>query len=204
MKRSGARLRVIGGTLRGRRLIAPSGRSIRPTSDRVREALFDILGRRVSGAFFLDACAGTGAVGIEALSRGARFVAWIEKDGRALELLERNIQVAGGVAGGKRILALDIPEAVAALEREGFQFDLIYLDPPYGGGQSDRALRLVGASRLLKPDTLVIVEHEASEAPAAVSSHGRLRPERTVTYGRAALTFFSTGRTAAAGDDSVD
>lgn len=186
MKTGRGVLRVIGGELRGRRLRAPAGVLVRPTADRVREALFDILGARVSGSAFLDAYAGTGAVGVEAVSRGATSATFIEKDHGAVGLLRQNLDHAG-VGARTRVVARDLAAAIRTLEGDGARFDIIFLDPPYEGGELDRALRLVGTSRLLAEGGLVVAEHDARDQPPGTP---QLRPARTVSYGRAALTFF--------------
>ena len=118
VRTGGGRLRVIGGALRGRRIDTLPGVAIRPTGDRVREALFDILGNRVHGADFLDIYAGTGAIGIEALSRGARAVTFIENDPAAADLIRGNLSMAGGPSTRARVIAGDPAHAIALLEFE--------------------------------------------------------------------------------------
>jgi 16S rRNA (guanine(966)-N(2))-methyltransferase RsmD len=171
---------------------------VRPTADRVREALFNILGARVSGASFLDAYAGTGAVGVEALSRGALSATFIEKEHAAVSLLRENLDHAG-VARRTRVVARDLAAAIRTLESDAARFDIVYLDPPYEGGELDRALRLIGTSRLLVEGSLVVAEHDA-RIPA--QSTPRLAAVRTVSYGRTALTFYhrSVQREAAEGE----
>ena len=181
-------LRVIGGALRGRRIDTLPGESIRPTGDRVRGALFDILGNQVHGAVFLDIYAGTGAIGIEALSRGAREVTFIENDPAAADLIRRNLWVAGAASTRVRVIDRDPVQAVALLQREAERFDFIYLDPPYAGGELERGLRLVGSSQLLSAAAIVIAEHDADALPPPCPP---LSAYRTVRYGRAALTFYS-------------
>ncbi len=192
-RRSTGRLRIIGGQLRGSRLSSPAGLSVRPTADRVREALFDVLGDLVVGCRFLDLYAGSGAVGIEALSRGARVVTFVERDRHAVEVIRANLDhslapLAGPDAAsspGARLLPMDVRPALAGLERDAEQFDLVFLDPPYGGGELERGLRLLARGRLLADGAVVIAEHHARDAPPA--SRG-LEPARTISYGRAALT----------------
>ncbi|MGH9868388.1 MAG: 16S rRNA (guanine(966)-N(2))-methyltransferase RsmD [Candidatus Polarisedimenticolia bacterium] len=179
-------LRVIGGTLKGRRLRVPAGFEIRPTGDRVREALFDILGRDVDGAAFLDAYAGTGAVGVEALSRGARLVAFVEKSPETVALLRQNLETAGELGARTRVLGCDLAFALRQLASDGASFDIVYLDPPYEGGELDRALRLVGQSSLLTARGVVVAEHDVH---SLLKGGGRLHAVRTVTYGNTALTF---------------
>ena len=182
------RLRVIGGILRGRRIDTLPGESIRPTGDRVREALFDILGPKVAGAAFLDIYAGTGAIGIEALSRGAREVTFIESDAVAADLIRRNLARSASEPVRSRLITRDSAQAVALLEREERRFDFIYLDPPYEGGELERGLLVVGESGLLGEGAIVIGEHDARTAPPSCAG---LAAYRTARYGRTALTFFA-------------
>ncbi|HKY34188.1 MAG TPA: 16S rRNA (guanine(966)-N(2))-methyltransferase RsmD [Candidatus Polarisedimenticolia bacterium] len=181
-------LRVIGGSLRGRRLLTPRGDRIRPTGDRVREALFDILGDRIRGAVFLDAYAGTGAVGVEALSRGAGFAVFVERDPEAVELIRRNLDSLRESAGRARLIGRDLAAAVALLETEGVRFDVVYLDPPWSGGELDRGLRLIGTGRILSHAAVVVAEHDAASEPPG---GGALKLLRTRSYGRAGLTFYA-------------
>lgn len=181
------RLRVIAGELRGRRLMVPSGSLVRPTADKVREALFDILGPRVVGSAFLDGYSGTGAVGIEALSRGAAQVVFIENQRSMVDLIARNLGMTGEKRSRARVIASDVGGAISLLEAEGLLFDIVYLDPPYAGGELDRAFRLFARSRLLRSGATLVVEHESRRSPSMPES---LVLMRTVTYGRAALTLF--------------
>ena len=129
MPRKSTRLRVTGGRLTGRRLRSLRG-GLRPTSDRVREALFARLGA-LPGVRVLDLYAGTGALGIEALSRGARSAVFVEREGRTRAVLRGNLGDLG-VDAVARVVAGDAPRAVAALGRNGARFDLVLIDPPYG------------------------------------------------------------------------
>jgi 16S rRNA (guanine966-N2)-methyltransferase len=146
---------VTGGRLAGRGLrAAPTG--TRPSSDRVRVALFARLGE-LEGARVLDLYAGTGTLGIEAISRGAREVVFSEQAPRSLAVLRANI-TALGVATNARILAGDAVRTVQRLGREGVPFDLVLLDPPYAAGEVGRALVALVAAHLLAPEALVVVE----------------------------------------------
>ncbi len=153
----GARtLRVTGGALGGRRLVAAPGRSVRPTTDRVREALFARLGD-VEGARVLDLYAGTGALGIEALSRGAVEVVFVERARTSLEALDRNVS-ALGLEGRCRILRLDVASALARLAGGPERFDLVLADPPYESLEAERALRAVVAAGVLSPSGTLVLE----------------------------------------------
>src|SRR5689334_15616688 len=120
-------MRVVAGTFRGRQLKSPTWEGLRPTSDRLRETLFNILGPSVRGTRVLDGYAGTGAIGIEALSRGAGHVTFVERDPRATKLIEANLAALGATGV---IMRAGLADAVARLS--GQVFDLIIVDPPYG------------------------------------------------------------------------
>ena len=122
-------MRIIGGELKGRRLPSPTWSGLRPTSDRLRETLFNILAGDVAGALVLDGCAGTGALGLEALSRGAAGVTFIDCDARAVALIEANLDRCGAAARGKVVRGA-LPDALDRLDA-AIAFDLVLLDPPY-------------------------------------------------------------------------
>lgn len=175
-------IRIIAGALKGRRLETPDWPGLRPTSDRLRETLFNVLAPRIEGARFLDAFAGTGAVGIEALSRGAAHVTFIEEDRRAVRLIEANLAHCG-VTDRYAIIRAGFAGVVKTAEQG---FDLLFLDPPYGQetltGSVEQALALVG------PGSLLVIEHaRRDQAPADVPG---LRLTRQLLSGDSALTFY--------------
>jgi 16S rRNA (guanine966-N2)-methyltransferase len=152
-------MRVIAGTRKGRRLYSPRWAGLRPTSDRLRETLFDIVGARIEGTRVLDGCAGTGAVGIEALSRGAEHVVFIEQDSRAVALIERNVAHCG-LRERCTIRRATLP---AALQRAPIApFDLVLLDPPYCA--PDIGAILTAAARHLRPQGMLVLERARREA----------------------------------------
>jgi len=157
-------MRVVGGRLRGRALAPPKSRAIRPTADRLRESLFNILlhayGDPVSGARVLDLFAGTGALGIEAASRGAAFTLFVDDSAEARALLRENV-AALGLGGTSRIFRRDVTKLgpVAPLA----PFSLAFLDPPYGQGLAEQALASARTGGWLTPGALIVVE-EAAEA----------------------------------------
>lgn len=176
-----AAMRVIAGSFKGRRLEAPDWPELRPTSDRLRETLFNILAPDIEGARVLDGYAGTGAIGIEALSRGAAHVTFIEQDRRAQRLIERNLRKCG-VSDRYAI----IRAGFAAAARSGGDFDIVFLDPPYGGAELTAALD--AAAPLVGPETLLVLEHATrDQAPEAIAS---LRRTREVVHGDSALAFY--------------
>src|SRR5574342_1279621 len=126
-------MRVIGGIHGGRRLRTVSGLSVRPTSDRLRETLFNVLAPRIAGSRFLDICAGSGAVGIEALSRGASRATFIERSRRSCAVIEANLNSLD-IADQASLINRDALTALKRLEREASEFDLAFFDPPYASG----------------------------------------------------------------------
>jgi 16S rRNA (guanine966-N2)-methyltransferase len=178
-------VRIVAGEFRGRRLKSPTWDGLRPTSDRLRETLFNILGPAVRGARVLDGYAGTGAIGIEALSRGAAHVTFVERDVRAVRLIETNLALLGAGADAKPvIIRAGLADAVARLS--GQVFDLIILDPPYADTAVSQALDAAGP--LAGATTRVIVEH--ASRGAAVAEQAGLRLTRTVKAGDSALSFY--------------
>ncbi len=180
-------MRIIAGALKGRRLLSPSWEGLRPTSDRLRETLFNVLAPRIAGARVLDAYAGTGAIGIEALSRGARAVTFVDSDRRAQSLIAENLSTCG-VGEGYAIIRATVAGAVARLTAEPrFEpFDLILLDPPYNSSPADA---LSEVDRLLAPDGLVVLEH--AHRIAAPDRTGRLDRIRNLRSGDSALAFYT-------------
>ena len=174
-------MRIIAGDLKGRRLRVPSWEGLRPTSDRLRETLFNVLAPLVEGSRFLDAYAGTGAVGIEALSRGAAHVTFVEKDPRALRLIESNLRRCG-LENRYAIIRATLADALRRLTRE--RFDIAFLDPPYGAAGLEEAL---AAAAALDAE-LVIVEHaRRDQAPEAWAPLARMRE---LPSGDSALAFY--------------
>src|SRR5829696_1542339 len=155
-------MRIVAGAYRGRQLKSPTWDGLRPTSDRLRETLFNILGPSVRGARVLDGYAGTGAIGIEAISRGAAAVTFVEQDPRAVTLITANLALLGGGGAAKPvIIRAGLADAITRLG--GQVFDLIILDPPYAHDAAAAALDAAGS--LAAAETRVVVEHAARHAP---------------------------------------
>jgi 16S rRNA (guanine966-N2)-methyltransferase len=182
-------MRVIAGQFRSRQLKSLKGPALRPTSDRLRETLFNILALRIGGARFLDLFAGTGAVGIEAVSRGAAFVVFVESHPPAARLIGQNL-AALGIAGNVRVMNSGAVPAVTRLAAEGLPpFDFVFLDPPYAQEDDYRAtLEALDKAPLVGASGVVVVEHRKSFAlPERV---GRLEQFRRLRQGDAALGFY--------------
>jgi 16S rRNA (guanine966-N2)-methyltransferase len=188
-------MRVIGGTYRSRRLVAPHGLATRPTSDRLRETLFNVLSPRIEGAVFADLYAGSGAVGIEAISRGASLVYFVDRAPPAIAALRTNLAaleiktgfqiVSSGVSGALRHLADRTPQE---------RCSIMFLDPPYAadddyGGTLGRIGQ--GADSLLTPDGIVIAEHSRKMLQPLTECYGSLKRYRVLEQGDAGLSFYT-------------
>jgi 16S rRNA (guanine966-N2)-methyltransferase len=184
-------MRVIGGTHRGRRLRTVGGLEVRPTSDRLRETLFNILAHRIEGCRFLDICAGSGAVGVEALSRGASQATFIERSRRSCAVIEDNL-TALGIARDATIINRDAREALKSLNRASEHFDIAFLDPPYASGTCNQVMNLLGSGSLLSDEAVVVVEHRAKTPPEP--GYGKLRMFRQLKQGESALAFYEVIR----------
>lgn len=182
-----SRLSVIGGLAKGRRLASLHGRRMRPTSGLVREALFDILGSDVEGCRFLDVFAGTGAVGIEALSRGAERLTAIENHPAAVRILTRNLEVCG-FRPQAEVIHFDAVDALMMLNNRNQLFDLVFLDPPYGDPEGLKALMTVAKYPVAAPGALVVFEHFHKEEPG--QAFGRLSRHRIERWGDTCLSFY--------------
>ncbi len=186
-------MRIIAGSLRSRTLQAPPGLATRPTSDRLRETLFNVLAPRIQGAGFLDLYAGSGAVGIEALSRGAVRVEFVERAPAALKVLRSNLEKLGLTAGfhiHAAAVGATLRRAVETPKRE--QYEVLFLDPPYDAAEEYAAtLGLLGGSAagLLADGALVIAEHRRKER--LEDRYGSLARTRLLEQGDAALSFYA-------------
>ena len=199
-------MRVIAGKYRSRRLQTLRGMALRPSSDRLRETLFNILGDAVDGALFIDLFAGSGAVGIEALSRGAHGCIFVENHAAGAALISRNlaslgIATASDVAslktfgGTAEILRMDALDALEGLSERGASADFIFADPPYANAQAYEAiLPFLGQSEILGRSGRLIIEHRKADHLPKVAGH--LERTRIVEQGDTALSFY--GRVLAA------
>ncbi|MBZ5499576.1 MAG: 16S rRNA (guanine(966)-N(2))-methyltransferase RsmD [Acidobacteriia bacterium] len=180
-------MRIISGRFRGRRLKGPRGAALRPTGDRLKETLFNILGTRVSGAIVLDVFAGTGAIGLEAISRGAQEAVFIEASQEGAQLIRQNADLCG-VTSGYRILHGDAFTSFRALAREGFRADITFLDPPYQWGPYCDLLETLFRVGISMPESQVVVEHHRrAELPESGLGFRRVR---TVHQSDKCLSFY--------------
>jgi len=174
-------MRVIAGEFRSRRLKPVPGYETRPTPDRLRETFFDILARRIEGTIFVDAYAGTGAVGIEALSRGASRAIFLEKNRKAVGVIQENLAALGLVERAR------VAQGSVHLLFAAHPGDIVFLDPPY---EADREYELAMGTLAENPPKLVVVKH--SKRRALADRYGQLHQTRVVRQGDNALSFYAT------------
>jgi 16S rRNA (guanine(966)-N(2))-methyltransferase RsmD len=178
-------VRIIAGRLKGRRLDAPAWPGLRPTSDKLRETLFNVLQHEIAGARMLDLFAGTGAVGIEALSRGAAHVTFVERDRRACRLLEENLRRCGVGEG----YTIERADALAFLVRCPAAFDLVFVDPPYAEPDLE-AIVHAGIATVTDGGVLVLEHASRRVAPEPAVAGGGIAPFRVLKSGDSALAFY--------------
>jgi 16S rRNA (guanine(966)-N(2))-methyltransferase RsmD len=180
--------RIIGGLGKGRRLKTPKGDATRPTGARVRQTLFDILAPEIPGCLFLDAFAGSGGIGLEALSRGAREVVLVDASRAAVLALQENVRALHAASGAARVFRQDARAALSGFANEGLRFDVIYLDPPYDADLYEPLLAAIGERLLLRPGGVVVAEHFHKRVlPATI---GGLARAREVRVGDHRLSFY--------------
>ena len=182
-------MRIEGGTTKGRRLQTVPGRQVRPTSGRVRQALFNTLREWVPGSIFVDMFAGTGSVGLEALSQGAGRVYFVENDRRALLALRTNISRCGAESQ-TTIVAAALPQAVRRLPATQ-QVDVLFLDPPYASDLAKHTLITLNDCGLLAPDSLIVWQHAVPREPLDLPGYTLWQNKR---YGNTQLSFLTPAK----------
>ena len=179
-------MRVIGGISRSIKLKSPAGKETRPTSDRVREALFNIIGQDVNNALFVDGFAGSGAVGVEALSRGARHCIFIEKRAHCVKIIKENLQQTN-FAEKAEIIKTDIFAGFKHFKKKCNPADFIFLDPPYGSSRLTlKLIELIVSQKLIAEKGVVIVEHSKEEDFEDIEKWAHVN---TRYYGNTAISF---------------
>ena len=180
-------MRVITGTAKGNKLKSLKGMETRPTLDRVKEALFNIIGSRIIDTEFLDLFAGTGAIGIEAISRGANHALFVEVNPRAVQIIRENLEITGFADQGE-IMAADVEKALKAAASTDRKFDMIFMDPPYLKELVQKTLTSLMQFGVLTENGLVIVE--SSKMDELPLQEGPLKMVRQEKYGDTMLTFY--------------
>ena len=193
-------MRIISGLFKGRGLTAPNGLTIRPTPDKVKGAIFNIIGERIIESSFLDLFAGTGAIGIEALSRGAREVIFVDNSIKAINIIKENLQKIYDLRftiydlksyAPKSKISIIKGDAVEFIKKTGQQFDFIFLDPPYKSDLGEGALIEISRRNILKENGEVIWEHYYKTEYRRQNTEDRIKLKRTVRYGDTSLSFYN-------------
>jgi 16S rRNA (guanine966-N2)-methyltransferase len=179
-------IRIIGGELKSRKLVTVSGRQTRPTADRVRESIFNILGDRVPNALVLDLFAGTGAMGIEALSRGAESVLFADNDKRALTALEKNVK-ACSLESRAKIIKWNILKNLNITRSFQHTFNLVFIDPPYNQNLIEPTLLNLGKSQCIENGACVAIEHSPQEPIPEKDERFKISNQRR--YGKTLVSF---------------
>src|SRR5262245_28392246 len=180
-------MRVIAGKYKSRKLVAPPGMKTRPTSDRLRETLFNVVAPRLRDSVWLDLFAGSGAVGIEALSRGARSVSFVESSSAAARTIRQNLHTLD-IEEGFEVIEREAATALRMLDAQAVSYDFCFLDPPYRKmGDYEQILGFLSQSRLITPESQVIAEHDKHFDPG--NEFGSLRRHRVLRQGDAVLSF---------------
>ena len=189
-------MRVIAGKAKGTKLTSIKGSQVRPTLDQVKETLFNILGHDLSGEYFLDWFAGSGAVGIEALSRGAEKVVWVENNRQSQDLIYANLKKCRFENNDERelsyfaweLLKMDALQALPILEKKSLKFDVIYIDPPFADNLYEKCLIGLSQSQLIKKESLMVVEHHNKNILQDI--YGRLFRSDQRQLGDTSLSFY--------------
>lgn len=188
-------MRIIAGEFKGRRLKAPKTSAIRPTIDRVKESVFSILKNEIANARFLDLCAGSGSIGLEAISRGAASVTFVDRDPDSIQLIRSNLHLCGLDSKVHKIQLRksSVQKAIRALGKKLESYDLIYFDPPYGSNIYEGCLRLISENQLLNRSGLICVECSQTNGRMVEILQlgvGDLRPYNKKCYGDTMLFFY--------------
>ena len=187
-------MRVVAGKFKGRRLKTVKGLEVRPTADRVKETLFRIFGDQVVDADFLDLCAGTGSIGLEALSRGARSTTFVDRNHHCIRIIASNLEMCGYNRRHPHIqlIHLDARKALVRLGKRKAKFDLIYFDPPYTSKIHEFCMRQIAEARLLSPAGVLVIEHRKIQESNWTESLtlDKLVLSRQERYGDTMLSFY--------------
>ena len=184
-------MKIIGGELKGRNFYRPEG--IRPTQSVMRKALFDILGHDLQGFLFLELFAGSGAIGLEAVSRGAREVVFVEKDPKCAQVIRENLILLGVKPNeystcGCEVLNSDAYAMIKLLCRQKRKFDIVFCDPPYSRGLAKKTLKTLEAYDIVQPNCTVVIQHDGKEN--LPDSQGRFLILRRRKYGHSVLSVY--------------
>jgi 16S rRNA (guanine(966)-N(2))-methyltransferase RsmD len=180
-------MKIGSGRFRGRTIQVPKGLKTRPTSGRLKKALFDIIAPALQGARVLDLFAGAGALGLEAISRGASHVIFVERRKSAVAVIAANLEKLG-VADQAEVHQIEAAKAIQQLSQRSEELDVVLIDPPYGAGVYETVMKHMDEASIMGPDGLVIVEHH--HKVELDDAYGSLRKHRVVRAGESCLTFY--------------
>ncbi len=187
-------MRVVAGKFKGRRLKTPKGSEVRPTADRVKESLFRIFGEQVVDANFLDLCAGTGSIGLEALSQGAKSTTFVDSNYHCIRIIESNLEMCGfnRKQPHVQLIQLDARKALTRLGKRKAKFDLIYFDPPYASKIHASCVKQIAEGDLLSASGVLVIEHGKAQEPdwAGALTLYELVLSRQERYGDTMLSFY--------------
>ncbi len=186
-------MRVIAGSAKGKELKfprLPKGKRLKPLTGRVKEALFNILVSRVAGGKFLDLFAGTGSVGIEALSRGASLAFFVENDRKVVQTLRENLEITG-FSDRSEVFCLDVIRALSVIGRDGGKFDIIFIGAPYGDPVLEETLKKLAEISVVEENGVIVAEHSVRQKMP--ESYGSLKKSRDARYGDTVLSLYSFG-----------
>ena len=179
-------MRIIAGKYKGKKLAEFELSSTRPTSDLIREALFDKIGLDIAGSVFLDLFAGTGAIGIEALSRNASFCHFVDCEKNAIKIIKQNLSLIGATEINSNVQNKNYEEALKQFTKNNTKFDFVFLDPPYKTDFAEKAINILFESNLLNPDALIVWEHDNSKLEYVQNNFPN---SKTKKYGQKFLTY---------------
>ena len=187
-------MRIVAGKFKGRRLKTIKGSEVRPTADRVKESLFRIFGEQIVDADFLDLCAGTGNIGLEALSQSARSATFVDSNYHSIRIIECNLEMCGFDRKHPqvRLIHLDARKALIRLGKRKAKFDLIYFDPPYASKIHESCVKQIAETNLLSPAGVLVIEHRRVQENDWTESLilGELVLSRQERYGDTMLSFY--------------
>lgn len=181
-------MRVVAGLRKGHPLQAVPGKDTRPTVDKVKESLFSMIGPFFDGGLALDLYAGTGGLGIEALSRGMDRCIFVDSNGKAIQVVKENLK-STRFQEQAEVYRNDANRALAVLSKRGLQFDLVFLDPPYARQTIESQIAIMDVHRILSPKAIVVAEHDASDILA--EEIGDLRKQKEATYGITTISIYT-------------
>lgn len=181
-------MRVITGSAKGRKLLSPQGERVRPTTDRIKEALFNIIGENIKNSILIDCFAGTGNIGVEALSRGAKKCYFIDNDFKSIEIIHNNLELTN-LKKNAIIMNSNVSNALKKIEIKKEKVDFVFLDPPYLQEYINPTMKSLSENNILKQNNWIIIEHSKKEH--LEEQYGKIKCFRQQVYGNTSLSFYT-------------